>query len=76
MTRGEQQPPLDPAVGMGLALCGGSCCSPINPLRLFMSICDSQAFFLLLNCQFPEKPSRAANPLLASDLETGDDWEK
>lgn len=59
-----------------LALPGGSCCSPINPLSLFISIYDSQTFFLLLNCQFPEKPSQAANRLQSSDLVTGDNWEK
>lgn len=54
---------------------GGSCCSPINP-RLFISICDSQAFFLLLNCQFPEKPFQSANKMQNYDLVTRYNGEK
>lgn len=55
---------------------GGYCCSPINLLSLFISICDSQTFFLLLNCQFPEKPLQPANRLQNYDLVTRYNWEK
>lgn len=55
---------------------GGYCCSPINLLCLFISICDSQTFFLLLNCQFPEKPLQPANRLQNYGLVTRYNWEK
>lgn len=55
---------------------GGYFCSPINLLCLFISICDSQTFFLLLNCQFPEKPLQPANRLQNYDLVTRYNWEK
>lgn len=47
-----------------------------NQSLLFISICDSQTFSPLLNCQFPEKPFQSANRMQNYDLATGYNWEK